>query len=115
MNTLVATLVALDPAIQAFIVAVITFAVTWALVQIALRWPFLASYLGPYRDQVITGVSAYIVAWVTNELNLIPVQYTDLINAVQSVIVAVLALVVLPFVTFKYFQRKGKKSFRLTS
>lgn len=106
------TLVSLPPEIQLALGALVTFVVTFLLNQIALLWPWLADYLGQYKDVIITAVSAALVAWISNLLNLIPAQYEPIVNAALVLVVAILALFGLPFVTFKYFKKHGVKAFR---
>jgi hypothetical protein len=112
--TVLQTAITLPQPVQVVIAAVVGFVVSWLLTQVTLKWPFLATYLGPYRDQVVTGASAYAIVLVVNALSLIPAQYTDLVVAVLNVVAIAASLWLLPFLTMKHFQRKGMRSFRLT-
>lgn len=105
------SLVSLPPEVKALIFAVVAFIIGWIINQVALLWPWLASYLGPYKDQVVTALATAVIAWIETQLNLFP-QYENVINVALQLLVAILAVVVLPFVTFKHLQRQGHKSFR---
>ena len=106
----VQSLVSLPPELQAAIGAVVAFVVAFALNQIALLWPWLADYLGPYKDQAIAALSAAIVAWITTQLNGLP-TYEPVITAALQFIVVLIGFFGLPFLTFKYLQRKGVRGF----
>lgn len=107
------TLVVLPDVVKGALVALVGFLFAFILQQVALYWPWLASYLGPYKDQVVTGVSAALIAWIETQLNLFP-AYEPLINGALAFLVIVIMFFGLPFLTFKYLQRRGVRAFRAT-
>ena len=104
--------ITLPQPVQVVIAALVAFAVSWLLTQVTLEWPFLETYLGPYRDRVVTGASAYAIVLVINALSLIPAQYTELTVAILNVVAIAASLWLLPLLTIKHFQRKGVQSVR---
>ncbi len=108
---LVQTLVVLPDPVKAAIFALVAFVVAFVINQVALYWPWLANYLGPYKDQAIMAISAFLVAWLEAQANLFP-QYEVPINAFLAFLAILITFFGLPFLTFKYLQRKGLKRFK---
>jgi hypothetical protein len=98
--------------IQAAIAALVVWAVSAVFNWIVLQFPFLAAFLGPYKDQFIVAATAALVGWAEIGLGLIPAAYDPIVAAALQVLVALLVVFGLPFIGFKAAQRKSYRMFR---
>lgn len=103
------SLVVLPDAAKTVIFVLLSLGATLLLNQLALIVPWLASFLDQYKDVVVTTLAAAIIAWIEAQLNLLP-QYEEVINAGLQFLAVVITVFVLPFLTFKWMQRKGVRA-----
>jgi uncharacterized protein YacL len=96
------------PELQALIGVLVTFVISFLLVQIANVIPWLSEYLGQYKQQIIVWLTGLIVSLIQGWLNLIPAQWEPVAILVGQLIVAVFA--VLGF--FKFLANRGVRSLR---
>ena len=101
------SLVALPDVAKDLIVALVGLAVVFGinLIPSSLQW--LKDYLGQYKDAVVVYVSGLIIVWINAELALIPAQFEDLAYALIQVLVVLAVTLGVPFLSFKFAQRKG--------
>lgn len=100
------SLVQLPAELQALIGVLVTFVVSFLLVQLASAWPWLAGQLGQYKQEIIVWATGVIVALLQGWLNLIPVEWEPVAVLALQLIVAVFA--VLGF--FKFLANRGVRS-----
>ena len=105
----VQNIVALPEPIKAAVITVLTFLLSFALSWLAVNVPWLADFLGQYKDQAVVLISGALFGWIEVQLNLFP-QYEPIFNAGLALVVAALAVFGLPFVTFKFLQAKGVRA-----
>jgi uncharacterized membrane protein len=85
------TLVTLPAPLHAAILAGVTLAFGFVLVQVARLSPALARFLGQYIEEVSILVAGSIVTWINSYLAQIPANWEGVGFAVLQLVVAVLA------------------------
>ena len=95
--------VQLPAELQALIGVLVTFVISFLLVQIANVLPWLSDYLGQYKNEIIVWLTGLVVSIIQGWLNLIPAQWEPVAVLVGQLIVAVFA--VLGF--FKFLANRG--------
>ena len=105
------TVVILPNVLKGVVVLGVTVAATALFNLLVLKAPWLADFLGPYKDQAVAVVAGAIIAFVEAQLNLFP-QYEVLINGALAFLVIVVGFFGIPYLAFKFAQRKGVRAFR---
>ena len=100
------TFVQFPAELQALIAVLVTFVISYLLVQVANAWPWLGQQLGQYKQQIIVWFTGVIVSLIQGWLNLIPVEWEPVAVLACQLIVAVFA--VLGF--FRFLAGRGVRS-----
>jgi uncharacterized protein YacL len=103
---MIQALVQLPAELQALIGVLVTFVVSFLLVQLANAWPWLAAQLGQYKNEIIVWATGVIVSLIQGWLNLVPVEWEPVAVLILQLIVAVFA--VLGF--FRFLAKRGVRS-----
>jgi hypothetical protein len=103
---MIASFVQLDPALQEGIALVVTFVVSYLLLQLAALSPILAAYLGQYKVGIIVWVTGLAVQLIQAELNKIPANWDEVVFLVMKLLAEVL-LVLFGFAAIRSKKVKG--------
>jgi len=101
--------VEVSPALQNLILLGVTALVSFLLLQIAAALPWLADYLGQYKDGIIVWIVGLLVQLLNAQLQKIPATWDEVVSLVMQLIVTV-AAVLLAFLGWKKIKAPGAKA-----
>jgi hypothetical protein len=101
--------VQLDPALQELIVFGITALVSFLILQVAAKLPWLAEYLGQYKVGIVAWLSSLVFQLLQAGLNKVPVTWEGVAVLVMQLLVTV-AGVLLAFAGWRKAGLKGKSA-----
>lgn len=109
METLYTAYVQLDPKLQEFISLLVTALVTFLILQVTQKVPWLGEYLGQYKVGIVTWLTALIVQLVQAGLDKIPMQWDSVVAVAMQLIVEVI-IVLLGLAAYRRSKLKGSKA-----
>ncbi len=109
---LVAQFVTLPDKLQLAITLGVVFVVGYIFSWLITKFPWLADFIGQYKDTVAFGLAAALVAWVQQLLNTIPAQYDEIVSAVLNLVVVLLVFFGVPLGLKRLATKANLRGFR---
>lgn len=111
MESFATLYVQLDPKLQEFIALAVTAAVSFAILQVSAKLPWLGEYLGMYKVGIVTWITATIVQLLQAGLDKIPMTWDSVAALVMQLVVEVI-VVLTGLVVYKRLKFKGHNALR---